>query len=166
MLKNLPILIILIPILIFSLAGNVYLLLNKTSDTENLLKQISELQKNRDRQKAEKDQIRRFWEDQASLNDNLVASQQDVLSEVRNFIAEIDRSIRFVNTGPQFLPTISQDNLQNVQNTLKDRINSLEKTIEKNGKVKQNTTDAIDAIYKNGGEDQNNRANPRDGVRN
>lgn len=166
MFKSLPILIILIPILIFSLVGNVYFLFSKTTETDTLLKQITELQKNRDRQKAEKDQIRRFWENQASLNDNLVSSQQDVLVEAQNLITEINRSIRFVNTGPQLLPTISQDNLQNIQSTLKDRINTLEKTIEKNGQTKQNTTDAIDKIYKDGKEDQNNRANPRDGVRN
>lgn len=161
-----PVLIILVPLLILSLGGNVFFLAKNTSEVDNLKAQISELQKNRDRQKAEKDQIRSFWEDQASLNDSLVAGQLDVLSEVRNYFEEIGKSIRFVNTVPQILPTISQDNLRNTQNNLKAKMEKLEKQIDNNAQTKQKITDQIDTIYKNGSEDQGNRANPRDGVRN
>ena len=131
MFKNLfklsPILLILIPFLVLSLGGNIFFLVKTGGETDNLKAQISELQKNRDRQKAEKDQIRRFWEDQASLNDSLVSGQIDVLTEVRNYFDEIGRSLRFVNTTPQILPTINQDNLRNAQNNLKDKIEKLEK---------------------------------------
>lgn len=161
-----PILLILVPFLVLSVGGNIFFLLKTGGETDNLKAQISELQKNRDRQKAEKDQIRRFWEDQASLNDSLVSGQLDVLTEVRNYFDEIGRSIRFVNTTPQILPTINQDNLRNIQNTLKEKIDKLEKKIDNNAQTKQRFTDQIDTIYKNGGEDQGNRANPRDGVRN
>lgn len=170
MFKNLfklsPILLILIPFLALSLGGNIFFLVKTSGETDNLKAQIQGLQKNRDRQKAEKDQIRRFWEDQASLNDSLVSGQLDVLTEVRNYFDEISRSLRFVGTTPQILPTINQDNLRNVQNSLKDKIEKLEKKIDNNAQTKQRFTDQIDTIYKNGGEDQGNRANPRDGVRN
>lgn len=161
-----PILLVLILFLVLSLGGNIFFLFKTTGENDNLKAQIISLQKNRDRQKAEKDQIRRFWEDQASLNDSLVSGQLDVLSEVRNYFDEIGRSIRFVNTTPQILPTISQDNLRNIQNALKDKIDKLEKKIDNNAQTKQRFTDQIDTMYKNGGEDQGNRANPRDGVRN
>lgn len=161
-----PILLVLILFLVLSLGGNIFFLLKTTGENDSLKAQIISLQKNRDRQKAEKDQIRRFWEDQASLNDSLVSGQLDVLSEVRNYFDEIGRSIRFVNTTPQILPTISQDNLRNIQNALKDKIDKLEKKIDNNAQTKQRFTDQIDTMYKNGGEDQGNRANPRDGVRN
>jgi cell division protein FtsB len=161
-----PILLILVPFLALSLGGNIFFLLKTGGETDNLKAQIQDLQKNRDRQKAEKDQIRRFWEDQASLNDSLISGQLDVLTEVRNYFDEIGRSLRFVGTTPQILPTINQDNLRNVQNNLKDKIEKLEKKIDNNAQTKQRFTDQIDQISQNGGEDQGNRANPRDGVRN
>ncbi len=166
MLKSLPILAIAILLLILSLAGNVYFLLDRKGENDLLLKQISELQANRDRQKAEKDQIRRFWEEQANVNDNLINSQQQVLSAIQNYFEEITKSIRFVGGKPQLLPTVNEDNLRNSQNNLKKTMDDLEKEITKNSQIKQNITEQINTLYKNGGEGQNNRVNPRDGIRN
>jgi hypothetical protein len=156
--------IALIVITILALSGCIgvlYYNYTQKSDYEN---QLQQLRLEIARQKADKDKIRSLWEQTASQNDKLVIAQENLNSQVNNYQAEIKRSIRFINTKPELLSTISEKNILNLEAQILTEQNNLEDLTQENTEIKQSAKDTIDSIYLQAGEEQNNRANPRTGV--
>lgn len=158
-------LVVVILLLIVSLGGNIYLLYDKNTMQQQYDRQAEIIRRSVESQKRDKDTIRSLWENQALLNDKLIAEQQDMIFQVNQYFEEIDRSIRFVNTVPNVLSTISEYELNTKRNNLKQKIENIIKVREENSAQKSKNKDKIDEIYKNAGEDQPRTANPVDGIR-
>jgi ribosomal protein S20 len=116
-------------------------------------------------QREDKNKIRDLWESQTVNNDKLILAQLAVDQKTEAYIAEIKRSLRFINTVPQLLPTVNEDNLKKAESELLAAQKELDTLIDQNAIQKNTAKEKIDALYLQAGEDQSNRANPRDGIR-
>ena len=116
-------------------------------------------------QKSDKDQIRNLWDEQASNNDRFIIAEQNVREKTENYIRVFNSSIRFINTVPQLLDGADQKIVREAENELRAAQAELDAIIEENVNDKTESTEIIDSLYLQAGEDQPNRANPRDGTR-
>jgi cysteinyl-tRNA synthetase len=152
-------------LLIGALGTNIYTQYQLTQLNSKYSKDLDILQSNLNRQKEAKNTITSLWENQAATNDKLILAQDQVDQKTTAYMAEIKKSIRFVNTVPQLLPGANETNLKAAEQDLNDAKSNLERVILENTDQKTSNKEQIDAIFLNLGEDQNNRANPRDGTR-
>ena len=127
--------------------------------------QIINLKKDVETQRKQKDEIRGLWEKQAARNDEMVVKQQQLIDSSDEYVLEIKRSIRFVNSIPDILPTISETRLKSAQLDIKNDQVALKNKTDQVLEEKQKSKDQIDTLYLQSQEDQNNRVNPRDGLR-
>ncbi len=124
------------------------------TDTEQLQAQVKA-------QREDKNKIRDLWETQAAENDKLVTTQLELNDRIADYVAEIKKSIRFVNTVPQLLPEISEEKLKKSEEELVTQQQKLEEATKTNSDKKSDIKDEIDNIYLKSNETQSNRANPR-----
>lgn len=115
-------------------------------------------------QRRQKDEIRDIWEEQAALNDDLVYIQSQALSEAVSYQTELLKNFRIINGQPQGNPGQDIDKLRQTEDRLYNILSDMDKIIEINAKRKQEYKDRVDQLYKKAEEEQNRRANPRDGV--
>jgi len=127
--------------------------------------EVLELQNKISQQRKDKDTIRAIWERQAASNDNLIKAQASSTKEVELYRSLVGRSIRFVGGEAQVYPDVIEKDFIDSINALELQQSNLELLIRQTIKEKQDSTTEINSLYLNSGEDQNNRANPRDGVR-
>lgn len=153
--------ILLFLLLVGSLGLNIYsqfqlteLQIKYKTDTEQLQAQVKA-------QREDKNKIRDLWETQAAENDKLVTTQLELNDRIADYVAEIKKSIRFVNTVPQLLPEISEEKLKKSEEELVTQQQKLEEATKTNSDKKSDIKDEIDNIYLKSNETQSNRANPR-----
>ena len=157
--------VIMFILLVGSLGTNIY--------TQNQLSQLRDdyakkldIEKGKSQaQKDAKNNIRDIWEAQAATNDKLVIAQTIVDDKTLAYQAQVKKSIRFINTVPQLLPGANEADMITAEKNLNDAQNSLEQIVKENTDAKTANKNKVDAIYLNLGEDQSNRANPREGTR-
>lgn len=150
--------ILLSAILISSLVANLIIAIDSNNRTTELKESNLKLTSQRNFQKTQKDQIRNLWESQASLNDELVIKQEEVIRATQSYTEELSRSIRFVNeTGQIIEDSVNPRALESSESDMIAAINELDALIEKNSVLKENNTRQINALYLDAGEDQPNR---------
>ena len=116
-------------------------------------------------QKKQKQQITDIWEEQAAINDDLVSLQAQALSQSVTYQTELLKNFRFVNNEPQANNGQDIDKLRQAEDKLYNTLSDINLQIDKNSKKKQELKDKVDTIYKQADEEQQRRANPRDGLR-
>lgn len=147
--------------MIIVLGINVFILVEYRSRTTEYENRIANLEAEVNRQREDKDTIRNLWEDQAAQSDKLVIAQTNLINRIADYRLEVTRSIRFVNSIPELLPTISQDRLLNAEEGIDLEIGNVNEKTEENVNLKDDSKAIVDAIYLEAGEEQDNRANPR-----
>jgi hypothetical protein len=152
-------------LLVGALGTNIYTQYQLTQLNAKYTKDLDTLQSKLNRQKEAKNTIRDLWENQAATNDKLILAQDLVDQKTAAYITEIRKSIRFINTVPQLLPGANEANLKAAEKDLTEAQTNLENVIVENTNQKTNNKNKVDAIYLDLNEDQNNRANPREGTR-
>ncbi len=115
-------------------------------------------------QKIQKEQIRKIYEEQAVQNDKLIIAEQNFSSQVEQYLNEMKRTFRFINGNAEFLPTISENRIEDQKSQLELEKGILDEKINENALLKKKLNEDIQNIYLQAGEDQSNRANP-DGIR-
>ncbi len=116
-------------------------------------------------QREQKNEIADIYDKQASLNDDLVGSQKNLNRTSKDYIALIDKSIRFVDGQPQILPGAVEKNLLDAKSKLLQAIVDIDKISQENTQIKEKNSDRVKQIYITAGEDRNNTTNDREGIR-
>jgi len=147
--------------LIFVLSANVMILVQYRNDAAEYETTISNLQAEVNRQRDDKDTIRNLWEEQAAVSDKLIIAQTNLINRINAYQLEIKRSIRFVNSQPELLPTVSEERLNTAEQSLELELANVEEKTEENAQTKEDAKEIIDTLYINAEEEQDNRANPR-----
>lgn len=147
--------------IIIVLSFNLFLLVSMRQQQIQAEATITSLRAEIGRQRNDKNTIRSLWEEQAALNDRLVISHENVISRYRSYVAEVGRTIRFVNGIAEVLPTADESRLTDTNRLVNQEIEATNEIIEDNANKKQAAKDKIDALYLNAREQQENRANPR-----
>ena len=117
------------------------------------------------KQRQQKNEIADIFDTQAAQNDDLQDQQRKLITASEKYIFYIDSTIRFVEGQPQFLPGMNEKNLLEAKNNLATEISDLKKLGDENGQKKEQNASRIKQIYLDAGEDRNNTANERDGLR-
>jgi G3E family GTPase len=116
-------------------------------------------------QRRQKNEIADIWEDQAALNDDLIAEQQDVIKSSEDYLAYIEDIIRFVNGEAQFQREVDEGEFLDNRNDLNIKIAELERFSQENAATKETYAERIRQLYLEAGEDRNNTVNDREGFR-
>lgn len=156
--------VILVLVTVVSLCAAIASLYLNSVQQKNNQDKITSLEAQIAQQKADKDEIRILWEEQAANSDKLIIAQDNLNTQITNYQDEIKKSIRFVNSSPQLLSTISEKNLTAAGAQITAAQQNLETITQENSTAKQNAKATIDGLYLKAGEQQNNRANPRTGA--
>jgi hypothetical protein len=154
----------LIVALIASMSGLIFVLFLYRQQETNFNEERLALKANIASQKKDKDTISIIWEEQAAQNDILVNRQTALLDQVNLYLANVSKSIRFINTVPQFTPEANEANFKLQLNNLNTAINNLNTATAENNAKKEEYKLKIETIYQQSGEDLKNRANP-DGIK-
>lgn len=126
---------------------------------------ITELQLEAARHRQDRDRIRDIWEATTLQNDMLVRTQTSQRDAIDQYIDEVKRTVRFVNTKPDLLPTANETNYTERLTRLTNQMNTYEDIIRKNTIFKTDAKEKIDSIYLQADQSQSNRADPDKGVR-
>jgi FlaG/FlaF family flagellin (archaellin) len=149
--------VVLLFIIIFILlAGTFATILFTSSQTKQYEKLVADLKVEIINQKNEKNAIKSIWQDQVIQNDKLVTSQENVLSQLKNYNLELANTFKFVDKKPVLSPTASEDRLKKVSDQLNLEVKNLQDSIVDNTNVKNKSKEAVDSIYINAGESQVN----------
>jgi hypothetical protein len=116
-------------------------------------------------QRTQKNEIADIWEDQAALNDDLVAEQQKVLDSSGDYLLYIESIVRFVNGEAQFIGTVDEQEFLDQRNDLNAKMAQLERFSQENAATKDTYAQRIRQLYLEAGEDRNNTVNDREGFR-
>lgn len=162
--KNNLVLLLLLLLLALSLGGTVYSQYSIFQMRTLHEQELANLNKDVASQKKDKNEIRDLWEKQATLNDKLIVSQDKLNARIAEYQTVYKQSIRFINTSPQILPTISEANIKAAESNLKKQQEDLEVITQENIAAKKGSTERVNNLYLQAGEDQKNRANP-EGIR-
>ncbi|MEM1312606.1 MAG: hypothetical protein AAGF07_04040 [Patescibacteria group bacterium] len=157
--------ILLLLLLTTSLGLNIYTQYQLSESSNKHKQDISALEDKIIVQQQARDDIRKIWENQAVINDKLIIAQELVDQKTDAYTEQIKKSIRFINTTPQLLPGANEKELLNAEQELLEARENLEAIIEENAEQKAENKNQVDTIYLDLNEDQNNRANPREGTR-
>jgi hypothetical protein len=147
--------------LILVLGANVAILVRYRMDVSDYETRIANLEAEVNRQRSDKDTIRNLWEEQAAASDRLIIAQENLLNRIDDYKVEVRRSVRFVNSVPELLDTISEERLRGVEDSIDLEIENVNEKTEINAELKIDSKQTIDTLYLNAGEEQDNRANPR-----
>jgi enoyl-[acyl-carrier-protein] reductase (NADH) len=116
-------------------------------------------------QRTQKDEIADIFTAQAALNDDLVDQQKQTISKATDFLAYLERSIRFVDSKAQLTQEMNEEEYLNFRNVLNTSIFDLNKFGQENAATKDRNSQRVNQIYLDAGEDRNNSANDREGFR-
>jgi enoyl-[acyl-carrier-protein] reductase (NADH) len=116
-------------------------------------------------QRTQKDEIADIYDDQAALNDDLIDQQKQTVAKSTEFLAYLERSIRFVDGQAQFTETVSEEEYLGLRNLLNTSIFDLNRLSEENASLKEKNSSRVSQIYLEASEDRNNSANDREGFR-
>ncbi len=116
-------------------------------------------------QRTQKDEIADIFTNQAALNDDLIDQQKQTVAKTTDFLAYLERSIRFVDGEAQFTQEVSEEEYLNLRNLLNTSIFDLNKFGEENAASKERNSQRVNQIYLEANEDRNNSANDREGFR-
>lgn len=119
---------------------------NNNTDTKNQLV----------KQKSAKNFVKDIWQNQAILNDNLVARQQSVEKSINAYTGYIQNYIRFINDKPEFLKGFSKIELDNKKTEIEQQIANLKLSQDNNYQNKINNQKQINELYQELGERQDN----------
>jgi hypothetical protein len=147
-------LFIIIFILLAGTLATIWFTSNQTKQYEVL---VANLKTEVTNQKNEKNAIRSIWQDQVIQNEKLVNSQDNVLSQLKNYNTELGNTFKFVDKKAQILPTASEDKLKKVSDQLNLEVKNLQDTMVDSNKVKNKNKAEVDSIYTNSGEAQTNQ---------
>ncbi|NJL96713.1 hypothetical protein HC766_00960 [Candidatus Gracilibacteria bacterium] len=150
--------------LILAIGAIITLLLLNNQNTNRLNDDVSNQLSEINRQKDEKNQIRDIWEEQAASNDKLIVSQDNVLTQLKDYLAEVNKTFRFVDGKSQSLETADKARYDQSLEDLNTELENLSLESQESIDLKTENKNKIDTIYLQGFEDQSNRANP-DGLR-
>lgn len=150
--------------LIISMSGLLFVLFLYRQQETNFQQERLALQNSISNQKRDKDTISIIWEEQAAQNDILVNRQTALLDQVNLYLSNVSKSIRFVNTVPQFTPDANETSFKLQLSNLQTAINNLNTATSTNNLKKEEYKLKIETIYQQSGEDLKNRANP-DGIK-
>jgi hypothetical protein len=120
---------------------------------------------NETRQKNLKDTLDNAYNKQAALNEDMVKIQERLLQESKKYQTELLRNFKITNSKAEAIPGQQVDNLRSSEDKLYDILNDMDSLIEKNAKQKQQLQDEINSAFKLAEQEQKNRLNPRDGIR-
>lgn len=140
-----------------------------TQQTEALIsenqQQVSSLSSLAQMQRNQKDEIASLWEQQAALNDDLISAQNDLIRANQEYLAYVDSSLRFVNGEPQLNPNTQEATFLENKNKLIQRVAEVEGIAKEKAETKEKNAERIRQLYLEAGEDMDNTANDRDGLR-
>jgi len=156
--------ILLCLLLMLAIGAIITLLFLNNQNTDRLNTDISGYLTEIDRQKDEKNQIRDIWEEQAASNDKLIVSQDNVITQLQDYLAEVNKTFRFIEGQPQLLETADKARYDQSLEDLNTELENLSLDAQESIDLKATNKNKIDTIYLQGFEDQSNRANP-DGLR-
>jgi flagellar basal body-associated protein FliL len=140
-------------VVIFIILGGLFAIIAFTTDqTKKYEAKISELRTEVANQKSEKNAIRNIWADQITQNDKLVISQENLLTQVKNYNSEIANTFKFVDGKAQVLPTSSEEKFKKASDQLNLEISTLKEVTADNAKSKIKSKTTIDSIYIKAGE--------------
>lgn len=147
--------------LVAVLVANVFILIRYRQDSIESATKIANLEAEVNNQREQKNTIRNLWEEQASSSDKIIIAQTNLLNRINDVKLEIKRSVRFVNTIPELLPTISEERLISTQEEMDKEIENLNEKTQENAKIKEEAKGTIDSIFLFEKEEQDNRAKTR-----
>lgn len=116
-------------------------------------------------QKKQKDEIRNLWEDQAALSDNLVFSQTQLFNRLEIYQKIILQSIGFESGKTIIKEDINTSKLKKTEDDLYTILQDINGIINNNATKKDEAKKKIDVLYIEADEDQKNRINYIDGIR-
>jgi hypothetical protein len=134
-------------------------------DSNQMRKDVENYRALAEMQKNHKNTVTDIWEQQASLNDELVTFQNLALGEIITYQSELVKNFRFQNNEPQANPGQNVDKLRQSEERLYNLVKDMEASLDKNAAKKQELKNKVDTLYKQSEEEQNRRLNPRDGNR-
>lgn len=147
--------IVLLFIIVFMLlAGTFATIFFTSSQTKQYEKLVADLKVEISNQKKEKNTIRSIWLDQVNENNKLIVSQENVLTQLKNYNLELANTFKFVDKKPQILPTVNEEKLKRISDQLNLEIKNLQDTTAENIKIKNKNKSVIDNMYSNAGESQ------------
>lgn len=155
---------LLVTLSIVSLSGLLFVLVLYRQQTTKFEDERLALRASVSAQKKDKDVISRIWEEQAAQNDTIIKNQTVLLDKVQAYLANVQKSVRFINTVPQLTSEANESKFQNNLTNLQAAIDELNKSTAENNSKKEEYKLKIETIYQQSGEDLKNRANP-DGIK-
>jgi len=160
---------ILVVISALSLGANFYLYSQNQTIIEQNNKNINalnqELEEEIKRQRQDKNEIADIFDDQAGLNDDLIDEQNQLILETRQMINYFENNTRFFEGKPQFFDTFTEEEYLRLSNRLLATQDYIKNISEENAEKRQKNSERINQIYLEAGEDRNNTANDREGIR-
>jgi hypothetical protein len=145
--------VVLLFIIIFILLGGTFAtILFTSSQTKQYDKLVADLKSEIVNQKNEKNAIRSIWLDQVTQNDKLITSEENVLSQLKNYNTELLNTFKFVDKKPQPLPTANEERLKSISDQLNLEVKNLLDTVSDSNKLKSKNKSTVDTIYLNSGD--------------
>jgi hypothetical protein len=169
--KNLQniILLFFLTLSVVSLGLNFYLFQENTALEKNLTEKevvlIKEKKSAVNFQRGQKNEIANLFDNQAALNDDLTDEQKRLIQAATDYISFIDSNVRFIDGEPQLLENLTETTMLERKNTLAKAIVDLQKLAKENSDQKTQLSERIKQLYLLAGEDRDNSANDREGIR-
>lgn len=141
------VLIVFLIVVLAGLTGLIYFVQSENNrEVADLNQRIDNQQVEINRQSSEKKAIRDIWEDQAFENEQLLGAQQNLISQLYDYLSTLDLTI---TTGAdiEVLETANGIKLQNIREQLELEISNLEEKTESTTKAAEENQEKINQAY-------------------
>jgi hypothetical protein len=129
-------------------------------NTRNLEQRTLQAEDNARKYQTARDVMYEYWDKQIRLNDDLVDKQNIALKDLVDYQSELKTNFRFINGQPQGNPGQDINKLIVAEDRVYKVLTDIDRLIEENAKKKEESTKAVDSLYKRLGEEPKPIVNP------
>jgi hypothetical protein len=153
--------IALVVVLLFGLSVSVIYVTQKSSDD----KQIQDYKEQILKEREYKRQLQSLLDQQLNNNTELVQAQTNLSREVENYLRSVEISFRVIDGRTELLPDADGRQIKSNQEQVLLELQSIETKLKKIKDEKDAARAERDRIFNESNQNQQNKADPRDGVR-
>ncbi len=134
-------------------------------DHEKLQAENQRLQTLAIQERDYKSQLQELLDNNLNSSSELVQATDTLIKEVKSLSTQVKGSFRVLNGNVELLPGVNAKLLENTQAQVEIEIDNTDAKITSSIKQKDSINNRVNAIFSGSDQNQQNRADPREGVR-